>query len=181
MIWWRRECRTCPGGASSVLPRGSAAVAAASACGSGSDGGTPSSSGPPAPPSNGSAAPFEHVVLLTMENRSFDHLHGVVPRGQRQASRIVLQGQGRQLDPNLGFRHRLPGLHLQHSGAPVARNEDAVEQREDGRVAANRAGRRHLSDRLLHGVGGAHHRIPRPEIHAARRLLPVAARRYLPE
>src|SRR5512143_4262417 len=61
------------------LAAGSAAVAAASACGSSTSGGTPASSDPPAPPSSGSAAPFDHVVLLTMENRSFDHLLGWFP------------------------------------------------------------------------------------------------------
>jgi len=73
------------------LAAGTAAVAASSACGSSSSGGTPSSSVPPAPPSSGSAAPFDNVVLLTMENRSFDHLIGWFPNANGKQAGLSYQ------------------------------------------------------------------------------------------
>ena len=62
-----------------------AAVAALTACSSdsdGSDGSAPARPGAATKPArlgDGSQAPFDHVVLLMMENRSFDHLLGWLP------------------------------------------------------------------------------------------------------
>src|SRR6478752_366690 len=71
-----------------TLSAGAAAATALAACSSG-DGSkaTPAVTRPrTAPLGSGADAPFDHVVLLMMENRSFDHLLGWVPGAEgRQA------------------------------------------------------------------------------------------------
>ena len=64
------------------------------------------------PPSHPSIPPFEHVVVLMMENRSFDHFLGWLPDSRRPPGRPGLQGQGGReaLDPLAGSG--LAGLRL---------------------------------------------------------------------
>src|SRR3954453_22884090 len=80
-----------------TLGAGAAAAAALAACSSDGSKATPAvTRRPPTTLPAGHDAPFDHVVLLMMENRSFDHLLGWVPGAEgRQAGLRYPDGAGK--------------------------------------------------------------------------------------
>ena len=112
-----------------ALGGGAAAAAALSACSSGSRASGPTTSTRPraAKLGAGKDAPFEHVVILMMENRSFDHLLGWLPGADgRQA--------GLRYPDLTGALHPTWSLHDDYQGCTYM---DPQHQWEAGRTQLN--------------------------------------------
>ena len=57
-------------------------------------------------------APFDTVVVLMMENRSFDHVLGLASRREWPAAGPDVRRQGRRRTRDLAARAGFPGLRL---------------------------------------------------------------------
>ena len=97
---------------------------------------------------------IEHVVVVMMENRSFDHFLGWLPRRRRQAGRPRVPRPRRRRRTDVPARPRLPGLRApdpdhSYEGGAIEYNGGAC----DGWLRAG--DERPVRDRLLHAEGPA--------------------------
>ncbi len=97
--------------------------------------------------------PIDTIVVVMMENRSFDHLLGWMPHADGRQGGPDLPEQRRRAVRDLSARPRLPGLRASDPRPRVERGPGAVQQRRRKRLAARRKRQRHLRDRLLRGEG----------------------------
>ena len=119
-----------------------------------------------------SKAPFDTVVVLMMENRSFDHLLGWLPGRRRQAGRPdATWTRPAPSHPQWPLAPYWQGWQYADPAARLAGGRHPVQRRGHGRVPRDPAHRRPVPDRLLRrgrpaGAGPAG-----PELHHLRPLL----------
>ena len=95
------------------------------------------------------ASGIEHIVVVMMENRSFDHFLGWVPGADGRQAGLHVHRQAGQGARHLSARAGLPELPARRSRPRLRRRARAIRQRRQRRLAARRDGRS-LPDRLLH-------------------------------
>ena len=127
---------------------GAAAVGALGLAGCSSDGrksGEPSvtTSGAEAHPA-GKDAPFDTVVVLMMENRSFDHLLGWLPGADGKQEGLTFRGPDREGVQAVGDRRRRAGLQLRRPEARLHARWSSRSTAARWTASSDRAGRRHF-------------------------------------
>ena len=102
------------------------------------------------PPSPRRPIGIEHVIVVMMENRSFDHFLGWLPGADGRQAGLVYTDTQRHAAPDVP-PDPVPGLRL-HRPRPLLRGRPhAVQRREDGRLPVDGSGQRPVRHRLLHG------------------------------
>ena len=84
---------------------------------------------------------IKHVVVLMMENRSFDHFLGWLPGADGRHDLTYLSTDGNYY-PNYRAGSRLPGLRVQRPRPQLGGLPGPAQLRQDGRIpaAAHRPG-----------------------------------------
>ncbi len=88
-----------------------------------------------------SKAPFDTVVVLMMENRSFDHVLGWMPGADGKQAGLSYIDKAGASAPDLAARALLAGLAVRRSGPRLAVGSDAVQRRQERRVPEDPAQR----------------------------------------
>ena len=139
----------------------------------------------PAPATSG----IDHIVLVTMENRSFDHMLGWVPGVEGVQAGTQFTDAFGETHPTFSLSanaaYRLSELPVRGPRSRIRRGPHASRERRDERLPAHarheQDARRSAADRLLHGQRSRLLSTGGVAIHRLRLLHERHSRRYVSE